>query len=129
MSVSNTKPSSASTKPEKKEIDLDLIKSETLKALNIASKAQGDEAGEVDPVFSATFAKQYLDVRYNNAKAFYNTLEGVYLVRGLEYEFQDDAFVLDLIFAPKIISIADTKIRLFVKDGEFVEPQAEEEED
>lgn len=44
------------------------------------------------------------------------------------YDFQDDAFVLDMIFAPKIISIADEKIRLFIKDGEYVEPAEEEEE-
>lgn len=127
MSESNTKPSSAST-DEKKVVDLELIKSETLKALRIASKAQGDEDDEVDPVFSATFAKQFLDVRYNNVAAKKGPLKGTYLIRSLEYDFQDDAFVLDMIFAPKIISIADEKIRLFIKDGEYVEPAEEEEE-
>jgi hypothetical protein len=104
-------------------IDLDLIKSETLKALRIAGKAQGDEGDSIDPVFSASFAKQYLDVRYNNKDAKFKTLKGVYMIRGLNYDLKTKLFTLDLIFAPTITSIMDTKITLLVLDGKFVEPE------
>lgn len=104
---------------ESEAITFDTIKKALVNALTVANETQEKLGEEIDPIFSCAMAKQVLDKRYNNEpESKYKTLKGRYLVRDLEYDFEEEAYVLDLIFAPKISSIIDTKLNLTVlKDG------------
>src|SRR5690606_36369279 len=97
----------------------DTNKSALVNALTVANETQEKLDEEIDPIFSCAMAKQVLDKRYdNNEDAKYKTLKGRYLIRDLEYDFDEEAYVLDVIFAPKISSIIDTKFNITVlKDG------------
>lgn len=117
---------------ESEVITFDTIKDALVKAIAVANETQEKLGEEVDPIFSCAMAKQVLDKRYNNdPESKYKTLKGRYLVRDLEYDFDEEAYVLDLIFAPKISSIIDAKFNLTVlKDGTvYVNGKPEEEAD